>query len=188
MQMIPTSGRRGTRACVFCDVLSSAHVLFWMDRFLLSSCWVGCDRSVAGAGRRVPGGQGVTILSRWSKGPREPPERLSQAKTDRKSRAQDVSQGRRLLVSRGVHCYPLGILARASLEIPLGTQLSTCVSTRGLCAGRLGGYILRSSCTAGVYLEEVALVSLETACCRNKAYCLASLAATLCPPLMGRGQ
>ena len=123
----------------------------------------------------------MTILSRWSKGPREPPERLSQAKTDRKSRAQDVSQGRRLLVSRGVHCYPLGILARASLEIPVGTQLSTCVSTRGLCAGRLGGYILRSSCTAGVYLEEVALVSLETACCRNKAYCLASLAATLCP-------
>lgn len=45
----------------------------------------------------------------------------------------------------------------------------------------------RAPAAAGVYLEEVALVSLEGACRRNKAYCLASLAATLCPPLMGWG-
>lgn len=95
----------------------------------------------------------MTIVSSRPKGPREPPERLSRAKTERKSRAQDVSQGRRLLVSRGVHCYPLGILARASLEIPLGTQLRTGISSRGLCAGRLGGYILCSSCVGG-YLSE----------------------------------
>lgn len=76
-------------------------------------------------------------------GPREPPERLPQRRqTESKSRAQDVSQGsRRLLVSRGVHCYPLGILARASLEIPLdAVKYGGCKQPRP-CAGRLGGYI-----------------------------------------------
>lgn len=41
---------------------------------------------------------------------------------------------------------------------------------------------------AGVYLKEVALVSLETTCRESKAHCLASFAATLCPSLMGWGQ
>ena len=72
---------------------------------------------------------------------------------ERKRRARDVSQGRTLLVSRGVHCYPLDILARASLEIPLGTQLGTGASSRGLYAGELGRCILCSSYVGGCLSE-----------------------------------
>lgn len=64
------------------------------------------------------------------------------------------------LVSRGAHCYPLGVSARALLYISLETQQRPCRTTEVTSCSR--------AMRAGIYLQAVALVSLETTGHRNR--------------------